>query len=59
MRKQNQSNALVPRPDGRPNTSVVLRRKHKRPNAQRHGVLPSLSFFPVKICANLKHYIPL
>jgi len=38
MRKQNQSNALVPRPDGRPNTSVVLHRKHKRANAQKHGV---------------------
>jgi hypothetical protein len=38
MRKQNQSNALVPRPDGRPNTSVAIHRKHKRPNAQKHGV---------------------
>ena len=38
MRKQNQSSALVPRPDGRPNTSVVLHRKHKRANAQKHGV---------------------
>ena len=46
MRKQNQSNALVPRPDGRPNTSVVLRRKHKRPNAQRHGVFAEPLILP-------------
>ena len=46
MRKQNQSNALVPRPDGRPNTSVVLHRKHKRPNAQRHGVFAEPLILP-------------
>src|SRR5262249_20250612 len=38
IRSQNQSNALVPRPDGRPNTSVALHRKHKRANAQKHGI---------------------
>ena len=46
MRKQNQSNALVPRPDGRPNTSVVLHRKHKRPNAQKHGVFAEPLILP-------------
>src|SRR6516165_5878860 len=46
MRKQNQSSALVPKPDGRPNTSVVLHRKHKRPNAQKHGVFAELLILP-------------
>ena len=46
MRKQNQSNALVPRPDGRPNTSVALHRKHKRPNAQKHGVFAEPLILP-------------
>ena len=46
MRKQNQSNALVPRPDGRRNTSVVLHRKHKRPNAQKHGVFADPLILP-------------
>src|SRR6516225_9626633 len=46
MRKQNQSNALVPRPDGRPNTSVVLHRKHKRANAQKHGIFAEPLILP-------------
>ena len=46
MRKQNQSNALLPRPDGRPNTSVALHRKHKRPNAQKHGVFAEPLILP-------------
>ena len=46
MRKQNQSSALVPRPDGRPNTSVAIHRKHKRPNAQKHGVFAEPLILP-------------
>ena len=46
MRKQNQSNALVPRPDGRPNTSIAPRRRRKRSNAQKHGVFAEPLILP-------------
>jgi hypothetical protein len=46
MRKQNHSCALIPKPDGRLNTSVVLHRKNKRPNAQRHGVFAEPLMLP-------------
>jgi len=46
MRKQNQSNALVPRPDGRPNTSVAPRRRRKCSNAQKHGVFAEPLILP-------------
>ena len=60
MRKHKHSIPPVFKHNGRLNNSVVSRRKLKRPNAQkRTAFLPSLSFFPVKIRANLKHYMPL
>ena len=59
MRKQNQSNALVPRPDGRPNTSVVFIANINARTRKNTAFSPSLSSCPVKIRANLKHYIPL
>ena len=60
MREHNRDRNLPPpsKHNGRLNNSAVSRRKHKRPNAQKHGVFPSLSFFPVKIRTNSKHYMP-
>jgi hypothetical protein len=46
MREQNHSSALVPKPDGRLINSVVLHRKHKRPNAQTHGAFAEPLILP-------------
>ena len=59
MRKHKHSIPPVFKHNGRLNNSVAPRRRRKRSNAQSTAFLPSLSFFPVKIRANLKHYMPL
>ena len=46
MRKQNHSIPPVLKPNGRLNSSVALHRKHKRPNAQRHGVFAEALILP-------------
>jgi hypothetical protein len=46
MRKQDHSIPTVLKHNSRPNTSVVLHRKHKRPNAQRHGVFAEPLILP-------------
>jgi hypothetical protein len=46
LRKQDHSIPTVLKHNSRPNTSVVLHRKHKRPNAQRHGVFAEPLILP-------------
>ena len=46
MRKQNHSIPPVLKHNSRLNNSVVLHRKHKRPNAQRHGVFAEPLILP-------------
>jgi hypothetical protein len=46
MRTQNHSTPAVLKHNSRLTNSVVLRRKHKRPNAQRHGVFAEPLILP-------------
>jgi len=57
MRKQNQSSALVPMA-GRILQSFFIANINAR-TRKNTAFSPSLSSCPVKIRANLKHYIPL
>jgi hypothetical protein len=61
MRKRNQHRNIPStlKLNGRLNNSVVPRRKPKGRNALKNGVFAEpLILFPVKIGANLTHYIP-
>ena len=46
MRKQNHSIPPVLKHNSRLNSSVALHRKHKRPNAQKHGVFAEPLILP-------------